>query len=243
MRSGFFIKPYKVMSENGEKIVKKLPYNVKKGDVEVFRKLHEGYIKLLLEAGVMIPETTLDFKESEKGFTPVITQPAFREDELLDNIIYNASKKSVLNAYRKMLEANFKVINFNKKNLVKVGFDGTPRNLAWKGNKIYYFDTFPFFIKKEGETPRELIKGQVRKGLRFFSIFGFNKVSEQFFKPEKMIRAVFASSVKRRPEFKEDFKKITREVVEKHVEPSEVEKFLNFKRSLISRVVSKVRHS
>lgn len=237
MRRGFFIKPEK----NGSMIVKKFPYPLKQEHFEDFKKLHENYIGLLSEARIKVPETTLDFIKKGKGFIPVITQPAFREDELVDGIFYNGSKRTVLNVYRKMLKENFKIINYNKKKEVKVGFDGTPRNLAVRGNEIYYFDTFPFFIKNR--LAPKLIKTQVRRGLRTLSVIGHKKVAEQFFKPEKMIRSVFASSVKRRPELREDFKKITEEVVRRHVKSEEVETFLNFRRSLISRAVSAIRSS
>lgn len=237
MRKGFFIKPEKT----GNMIVKKFPYPIKQEHFEDFKKLHEDYVRLLSKAEIKVPETTLDFIKKGKYFIPVITQPAFRENELLDNIFYNGSKRTVLNVYRKMLKENFKIINYNKKNEIKVGFDGTPRNLAIRRNKIYYFDTFPFFIKNK--IAPKFIKTQVRRGLRMLSIIGHKKVTEQFFKPDKMVRAVFASSAKRRPELKEDFKKITEEVVRMHVNPGEIYPFLNFKRSLITRAVSAFRAS
>lgn len=238
MRRGFFIKP----NEKAGMVVKKFPYPIKREHFEDFKRLHENYVRLLSKAEIKVPETTVDFIKKGKGLIPVITQPAFRDDELVDSIFYNGSKRTILNVYRKMLKENFKIINYNKKNEVKIGFDGTPRNLAIRGNKIYYFDTFPFFIKGN-KIAHKLIKTQVRRGLRTLSVIGYKKVMEQFFKPDKMIRSVFASSVKRRPELREDFKKITKEVVGRYVKSEEVKPFLNFRRSLISRAVSVIRSS
>jgi hypothetical protein len=237
VKKGYFLNP----ERKGEVVIKKFPNPIKQKHVEDFKKAHEEYIKLLKKAGVKIPETFLEFSRENKQLIPVITQIGFKEEELLDNIISKAPRKEALEAFEKMLEENFKVINFNKKNDIKIGFDGSPRNLALHNDEIYYYDTFPPYIQNKKQI--KIIKTQIRKGLKTIATLTAPIILKQFHSPQKMIRSAVISSIKRRPEFQEEFKQKAISTILKHVPEEEAKSYLNFKPSLITKMVSRIRKS
>ncbi len=236
MKEGYFAKVEH--DKKREFVIKKLK-PVKPEETAEIKELNENYLQVLKSAGVKLPNTKIIFLKGKKPI-PTIIQPAFKEEELLDNIISKGDKSKVLDAFEKMLELNFKVIEASKNSWIPFGFDGTPKNLAMHNGEIYYFDTFPPYIRNKQMI--KVIKTQVRPGFKKISGSIIPSILKQFFEPPKMIRSAVASSIKRRAEFEKEFKQIATRIILDHVPEKDAKPYLKFKQSLPTKFNNKIRN-
>jgi hypothetical protein len=104
---------------------------------------HDTYVRKLRAAGILVPATSLRIVPEKGRWRIVITQDAFREDELARGLMLRSAKPGVLGVLGSLLSDTLKFQAWKRRSREAPGFHPTLRNYAVRKGRPWYFDTFP----------------------------------------------------------------------------------------------------
>jgi hypothetical protein len=213
---GFFSKPFRVRKADKEFVLKLyLPVKDFSFVSSVIRN-HNEYINELKFAGISLPETTIVSRQTGKRHQLVIIQEAFREDELLRNIVKEAAFPELVRLCNQIFDD---IIKFwrGKKDSLDIGFHPTLRNYSLHDGILYYFDTFPPMLMDQKKLNMLIIKMSPFGGLFRILVPAqiINRVSDEYYNLDKMFTGVVGSCCRLRPDDAEKILAFSCEYVEK----------------------------
>ena len=197
---GYFSKPFRV-NYYGRALFIKLYFPVK--DQKLISSIienHDEYIRELKLAGLKIPETKILSKPSGDKHQLIIIQDAFKDEELLRNMIINGSPEDVKRLCFIVFDEMLQFLN--KKNRQKdIGFHPTLRNYCVHKGELWFFDTFPPMLMNQKELNKLIMKMSPYGGLlkKIIPLRLINKVTDEYYNTEMMFTGIVGSCCRLRP--------------------------------------------
>jgi len=199
-------------------VVKFFSEKVSKKEARLIRKAHSVFIRLLGEAGVTVPKTEMKEKELTGGkFKLRIFQEGFKDAEMGENYLRTASKQDAIKFAGQLVEETLKVTNFNRKEGIPhygvvIGADFKPDNVAVRGGKIIFIDTFSPHIRKASD-PKHINPAFERyfaKRGRALQWATKGYITGTVYDPKKRLVTLISAVARIRPELRLDFLKEAR---------------------------------
>ncbi len=222
---GYFSKPFRV-NYNGRALFIKLYFPV--NDQRLISSIianHDEYISELKLAGLKIPETKILSKPSGNKHQLIIIQDAFKDEELLRNMIINGSPEDVKRLCFIVFDEMLQFLN--KKNRQKdIGFHPTLRNYCVHKGELWFFDTFPPMLMNQKELNGLIIKMSPYGGLlkKIIPLRLINKVTDEYYNIDKMFTGIVGSCCRLRPDDADTILAFSRDYVNQSVSLTEDDK-------------------
>ena len=222
---GFFSKPYRV-KHHGQELIVKMYLPVKNNSrVSSIIQNHDEYVKEMRLTGIRIPDTRIVVRKLKSKNQLVIIQEAFKDCQLLRNLIQEASGEEIIQLCEKILDDMtmfWKNKNFSK----DIGFHPTLRNYCLRNSELFYIDTFPPMLMAQRSlnsiiilmTPYGLlIKKLIPLGL-------VNMVSDEYYNFKKMFTGIIGSCCRLKPDYSHRILSFSQEYIKKCLAISEEDK-------------------
>ena len=202
---GFFSKPFRVVTDDGQEWVLKTYKPI--GSTQLIDQIiqnHADYIDAMREIGVLIPHTEIHTRKVGNKQQLIVAQAPYKQDELVRTIMETATKEQFLKVLGMLL---LDTLNYwtNLPNQA-IGFHPTLRNYALREDKLYYFDTFPPMLMPQQELNAIILEmAPVKFRVRpFIPLSAINRVSDEYYQKDKMLIGIVGSCCRLRPEFTEE---------------------------------------
>lgn len=206
---GFFTQ----MERRGTKVVKSVNGRINWTTARDTIAKHDAFVRNLRFIGINVPETTMKFEQAGSRVRLEIEQEGFEAHELARNKIMNGRKEEVLSTMGGIISDALKFADSPKTG--QMGFHPTVRNYAVRDGKFYILDTFPPF-GEEREVWRIAARHAPTLPTRaFMTVAGpLNRVyTKQCYDPATMVAGIVASTVRLRPELKDEIIAHSRELI------------------------------
>ncbi len=198
---GFFSKPF-LVDYHGESLVVKQYLPIKDPQILNFiLENHSLYIQRLKEMGVLIPSTRMVQIPAGTKTQIIIIQEAFKSDELLRNKIQSAGESELMTLCSKAYDQVI-LYGLMQGSRGDIGYHPSLRNLAYRADKTYYYDTFPP-MAMEQQRLNDLIITMAPFGRMLKPLINpkwINRVSDEYYYFDKMYEGVVGSCCRLRPE-------------------------------------------
>jgi hypothetical protein len=205
-RLGYFCAPFRPaegpFSDRVIKVYRALP-DRDAGLLEQLAAAHAGYVALLGEAGVPLPETEFRLVPLDGGRAPVIVQEALPPESMMRPQIRAATPEQAV----ALMEAAGQVIarfwHAVREHPGRVGFHPSIRNFAVRDGEAVFFDTFPPLIGYSREDMGRLLL--VFSDKRLMRLVGpllrarVTSIQDEWYSPAETLVGLVGSACRLRP--------------------------------------------